>query len=196
MGDAAAKARDEGIKETNRQFELAKEEQGTAEERYKVARKDKVVATVPKSSIKEKDTNLQMDQAEAGLAESKVKVGELRLKVEKSERDEKGRIEEAANLARRVHPERVLNGVLLMNGPDVYIARAPIPTVLLIKTMCRMRVCEVCMCETQPSCVVRLYVREHAWDISPFCCFVETRRPGLSCRLQFHHVRLPQLVPE
>ena len=48
MGDAAAKARDEGIKETNRQFELAKEEQGTAEERYKVARKDKVVATVPK----------------------------------------------------------------------------------------------------------------------------------------------------
>ena len=84
MGDAAAKARDEGIKETNRQFELAKEEQGTAEERYKVARKDKVVATVPKSSIKEKDTNLQMDQAEAGLAESKVKVGELRLKVEKS----------------------------------------------------------------------------------------------------------------
>ena len=84
MGDAAAKARDEGIKETNRQFELAKEEQGTAEERYKVANKDKVVATVPKSSIKEKDTNLQMDQAEAGLAESKVKVGELRLKVEKS----------------------------------------------------------------------------------------------------------------
>ena len=135
-----------------------------------------------------------MDQAEAGLAESKVKVGELRLKVEKSERDEKGRIEEAANLARRVHPERVLNGVLLMNGPDVYIARAPIPTVLLIKTMCRMRVCEVCMCETQPSCVVRLYVREHAWDISPFCCFVETRRPGLSCRLQFHHVRLPHTM--
>ena len=84
MGDAAAKARDEGIKETNRQFELAKEEQGTAEERYKVAKKGKVVATVPKSSIKEKDTNLQMDQAEAGLAESKVKVGELRLKVEKS----------------------------------------------------------------------------------------------------------------
>lgn len=108
MGDAAAKARDEGIKETNRQFELAKEEQGTAEERYKVARKDKVVATVPKSSIKEKDTNLQMDQAEAGLAESKVKVGELRLKVEKSERDEKGRIEEAANLARRVQREKDL----------------------------------------------------------------------------------------
>lgn len=44
------------IVQTNRQFELAKEEQGTAEERYKVARKDKVVATVPKSSIKEKDT--------------------------------------------------------------------------------------------------------------------------------------------
>ena len=49
-----------------------------------------------------------MDQAEAGLAESKVKVGELRLKVEKSERDEKGRIEEAANLARRVQREKDL----------------------------------------------------------------------------------------
>ena len=99
MGDAAPAALTlarERMNETNLQFELAKKEQ------------EKVAAAVQESSVKKDETNRQIEQPKTGLIKSIVKVSELRLKVEKSERDEKGRAEEAANLARRVQREKDL----------------------------------------------------------------------------------------
>ena len=102
MGDAAAltSAREKRVKETKLQFELAKKEQEKVAAAHAVA--------VQESSVKKDETNRQIEQPKTGLIESIVKVSELRLKVEKNERDEKGRAEEAATLARRVQREKDL----------------------------------------------------------------------------------------
>ena len=119
------------MNETNLQFELAKKEQ------------EKVAAAVQKSSVKKDETNRQIEQPKTGLIKSIVKVSELRLKVEKSERDEKGRAEEAANLARRVQREKDLQKKEARPRPPPRVASTPNNHIVRIVYLLCHRMCSL-----------------------------------------------------